>query len=154
MGQPGVDYIGVTTPFYCHDGQGKFVMHKRSKNCRDEIGTWDFGGGQVEFGETLEQCVFREVREEYGCKGEITGCIPAHDIFRVQNGIKTHWLVVPFFVLVDPKHIRINEPHKVDDLDWFTLDAFPSPLHSGVQMTLAKYRNLFEEQIPHADKMA
>ena len=31
--QGGVDYIGVTVVFYCHDGKGNFLMHKRSKNC-------------------------------------------------------------------------------------------------------------------------
>lgn len=36
--QRGIDFIGITCVFYCHDGQGNFLMHKRSKNCRDEIG--------------------------------------------------------------------------------------------------------------------
>ncbi|HEY4495194.1 MAG TPA: hypothetical protein VI998_04000 [Patescibacteria group bacterium] len=28
----GIDYIGISTPFYCNDGQGCFLLHKRSKN--------------------------------------------------------------------------------------------------------------------------
>lgn len=39
----GIDYIGITCIFFCHDGNGKILMHKRSKNCRDEIGNWDIG---------------------------------------------------------------------------------------------------------------
>ncbi len=146
MSQPGIDYIGVTTPFYCHDGKGNFVMHRRSKNCRDEQGTWDFGGGKVELGETLAESVLREVHEEYGVDGVITGLVPAHDIFRKQNGVKTHWLAVPFFVKVDPEKVRINEPHKMDEMGWFRLNTLPSPLHSGVKMTLEKYKSYFEEQ--------
>lgn len=84
----GIDYIGITTPFYCNDGKGKFLFHKRSKNCRDEQGAWDPGGGQLEFGQSLENSVLREVIEEYGCAGEIQGLLPAHSIFRTSNGKK------------------------------------------------------------------
>jgi hypothetical protein len=53
MTKPGIDFIAVTPPFYCHDGQGNFVLHTRSKQCRNEVGTWNFGGGKREVGETL-----------------------------------------------------------------------------------------------------
>lgn len=36
--QKGVDYTGITVVFCCHDGQGRFVMAKRSNNSRDEAG--------------------------------------------------------------------------------------------------------------------
>ena len=52
--KPGIDYIGVSTPFYCHDGQGNFLFHKRSQKCRDEQGRWDTGSGKLEFGLTVE----------------------------------------------------------------------------------------------------
>ena len=50
----GIDYIGVTVVFYCHDGAGRLLLHKRSVACRDEQGRWDVGGGSMEFGETFE----------------------------------------------------------------------------------------------------
>ncbi len=62
--KPGFDYIGVTCVFYCYDKKGRLLLHKRSNKCRDEIGQWDAGGGQVEFGETFDQAVRREVTEE------------------------------------------------------------------------------------------
>jgi 8-oxo-dGTP pyrophosphatase MutT (NUDIX family) len=67
----GVDFIGITTPFYCHDGNGNILMHKRSSNCRDEQGRWDAGSGKLEQSLSLEENVLQEVLEEYGCKGEI-----------------------------------------------------------------------------------
>lgn len=130
---PGIDYIGVTTPFYCIDGKGKLFLHKRSENCRNEQGMWDAGGGQLEFGETPVEGVLREVKEEYGCDGEIVGQLEAISILRKQNGKDTHWLALPFIVRVDPEQVKNNEPHKITELGWFTLKTLPSPLHSALE---------------------
>lgn len=131
----GIDYIGITTSFYCIAG-GKLLLHKRSKNCRDEHGRWDNGGGQLEFGETPVSGVLREIKEELGCKAEIIEQLPAVSVFRTQKGIKTHWLAVGFIVRVDPKKVKIMEPHKIDDIGWFTLNNPPHPLHSELRRIL------------------
>ncbi len=143
--QIGKDFIGITTPFYCNDGKGNFLLHKRSKNCRDENGNWDPGSGKLDFGISLEENVLREIAEEYGCKGEIQERLPAHDIFREYNGVKTHWVAIPFFVKVNPQEVRNNEPEKIDDMDWFKLGELPQPLHTGFQFTFSKFRNTFEK---------
>lgn len=145
----GVDYIGITTPFYCNDGKGNFLLHKRSTNCRDEQGHWDPGSGQLDFGVTLEENVLREVFEEYGCRGEIQERLPTHDIFREFNGVRTHWLAVPFFVKINPKEVKNNSLEKIDELGWFTLDNLPEPLHIGFRFTLMKYKNYFEKYRKH-----
>src|SRR3990170_7394617 len=90
--KPGIDYIGISTPFYCNNGKGVFVLHKRSKGCRDEQGRWDCGSGQLELGEDPTESVLREVKEEYGCKGTVQEQMPAHIIVRKHNDRKTHWL--------------------------------------------------------------
>jgi len=141
----GVDYIGITTPFYCHDGAGNFLLHKRSKDCRDENGRWDSGSGKLEFGLSLEENVLKEVMEEYGCKGEIVERLPAHDIFREQNGVKTHWVAVPFFVRVNRSQAKNNEPLKIDEIGWFDLRHFPTPLHTGFAFTIKKFYPHFEK---------
>ncbi len=64
----GVDFIGVTVAFIIHDGNKNFLLQKRSKNCRDEQGTWDVGGGSMEFGEEWDEAVNREIQEELGVK--------------------------------------------------------------------------------------
>jgi len=60
----GVDHIGVSASFVVHDGNGRILLQKRSKQCRDEHGTWDCGGGAIEFGESIDQAVRREIMEE------------------------------------------------------------------------------------------
>lgn len=147
----GVDYVGITTPFYCHDGKGNLLMNKRSKECRDEHGKWDTGSGKLEFGSSLEENVLQEVLEEYGCQGEIQGSLPTHDIWREHEGVKTHWIAVPFFIKVDPKEVKNGEPHKFEEIKWFDLDHLPEPLHTGFAYTLDKYREYFEKYIKNND---
>lgn len=140
--KPGIDYIGITTPFYCVDGKGNIFLAKRSKMARDEHGSWDPGGGEVEFGEDLEEAVLREVKEEYGCTGKILEQVPAHSVIRVQGGVRTHWIASPFIVLVDPTKLKISEVHKFDDSGWFTLSNLPTPLHTAFEKYILRTKKI------------
>lgn len=124
-----------------------FLFHKRSKNCRDEIGRWDPGAGQMQFGETPERSVLREVYEEYGVKGRIDKQIPPHSIVRIQNGISTHWLAIPFIVFVNRSNVKINEPLKMDEIDWFFLKDLPKPLHTGFRYSFKKFKTYFTDYL-------
>lgn len=143
--RPGIDFIGISTPFYCNDGKGNFVLHKRGKKARDEQGKWDFGGGQLHIGEEVQVGVLREVKEEWGVDGKIQEQLEAHSIFRIQNGIKTHWLAIPFFIKVDIEKARIMEPEKFSEMGIFTLDNLPKPLHSGAMHTMKYYAEIFNK---------
>jgi len=143
----GFDFIGITTPFYCHDGKGNLLMHKRTIKCRDEHERWDTGSGKLEFTLSLEENVLQEVLEEYSCKGEIQEQLPAHDIFRTHNGVQTHWIAVPFFIKVNPKDVKIGEPEKMSEIGWFRIDSLPSPLHSGFEYTFKRYKAFFEKYL-------
>lgn len=140
----GVDYIGVCVTFFCHNGRGKWLLHKRSQNCRDEQGCWDFGGGQLEFGEDVEDGVLREIAEEYGCIGTISARLPVDNALREHDGKKTHWVGIGFIVLVDPADAKLNDLHSMDEIGWFTFDAMPKPLHSSVKRQLAIHQEHFE----------
>ena len=143
----GIDYVGITTPFYCHDGNGNLLMHKRSKECRDEQHRWDTGSGKLELNLSLENNVLQEVLEEYGCEGEIQEQLPALDLFRELNGVKTHWIAVPFFLKVNRDEVKNGEPHKIEEIGWFTLDTLPEPLHTGFAYALNKHKNIFEKDL-------
>lgn len=142
----GFDYIGITTPFYCHDGNGNILMHKRTEKCRDEHFCWDPGAGKQEFGISLEDNVLKEVMEEYGCNAVVEERLAAHDVFREVDGKKVHWVVVPFFVKVNPKDVKIGEPEKMSELGWFSLDKLPSPLTRGFEYSLNYLRKDFEKK--------
>ena len=59
----GEDFTGVSIIYYCHDGDGNFLFNKRGKNCRDENGNWDCGGGGLEFSDTVEDTHARRLQD-------------------------------------------------------------------------------------------
>lgn len=126
----GIDYIGVSASFIVHDGNGRVLLQKRGDGARDENGTWDVGGGGVEFGEAIIETVRREVKEELCAEALDIEFLTVYDAFREMNGHKTHWIAVMHTVRVDPSKVQIGEPGKIDELGWFTSDSLPSPLHS------------------------
>lgn len=140
----GFDYIGISTPFYCHDEYGNILLHQRSTNCRDEQGFWDCGGGKLEYGLTLEQNVLKEIKEEYGCDGIINQQLPAHSLIRTINNQKTHWLIISFVVRVNPKYVVNNDPKKITQIKWFKFNNLPKPLHSGFVYSINKYQQLLK----------
>lgn len=135
----GVSFVGVTTCFVCHDGNGKIFMAKRSNKARDEKGTWDIGGGGLDWGLTAEQNVIREVQEEYTAIPQEVEFMGYRDVFRtLTDGTETHWLALDFAVQLDPADVKIGEPDKFDDAGWFTPGDLPVPLHSQILATLDK----------------
>lgn len=133
----GVDFIGVTCSFYCHDGQGNILMHKRSRKCRDEWGAWDGGSGSMEFGETFEETVRREIMEEYCVRPTKLVLCSFKNVLRTKGRVKTHWVAGVFVARVNPKHVRIGEPEKMDDIGWFPINRLPKRLHSQTKRDIA-----------------
>lgn len=135
----GIDIIGISTSFYCHNGKGEWLLHKRSDACRDEKGMWDSGGGKLEFGLTLEENVLKEIQEEYCCNALIEEQLPAITLIReTSEGVLTHWIVVPFILLIpdgEEQKVRIGDVEKMSKLGWFSFGSLPHPLHSGFKKT-------------------
>ncbi len=137
----GVDYTGITVVFACHDGKGNYLFSKRGTACRDEHGTWDPGGGGLEFGDTIEQTLRKEIEEEY-CTGVLAfERLGYRDVHRENGGVKTHWIALDFKVSVDRTKVKNGEPHKMDEIAWFTLDSLPSPMHSQWPVFFELYKD-------------
>jgi 8-oxo-dGTP diphosphatase len=126
----GIDHIGVSAVFIIHDGQGNVLLQRRGPNARDENGNWDVGGGAIEFGESIDAAVRREIKEELCAEPIEVRFIKVYDAFRELNGNKTHWIAILHAVEVDPRSVKIGEPDKIDEIKWFTHTNLPSPLHS------------------------
>jgi 8-oxo-dGTP diphosphatase len=138
----GVDFIGVTCVFFCHDGKGNLLMHKRSQKCRDEQGKWDTGCGSMEFGETFEQTVKREIKEEYCVTPKNLRQVGVFNVLRKNDKTQTHWIKVLFVAQVDPKKVKIGEPDKMENLQWFKSNRLPKPLHSQLKKDLERLKKI------------
>ncbi len=140
--EAGIDYPGVSVVFFCHDGQGNFLLGKRSKNSRDEIGRWDPGGGRVDLHLGVIDTLKKEIKEEYDTDVLNYEHLGYRDVHRIlPDGRRTHWVALDFKVLVDKSKVRNGEPHKLDDIQWFTLDSLPSLLHSQFPLFLELYKS-------------
>jgi len=138
----GIDYIGNAAVVICHDGAGKYLLGLRSDKCRDEHFKWDpIGSGGIEFGDTIEQTIHKEIKEE--CNAMVLGIefLGMREVFREHQGRKTHWIQFDYKVQIDPTNVKINEPDKCLELGWFSLEDFPTPLHSQFPLFLEKYKH-------------
>ena len=131
----GIDYIGVGVGAIISNSTGEVFLARRGWEARNERGKWEFPGGGVEFNETLEQALVREVREEYGFEIEVL------ELLDVVNHIipaeKQHWVSPSFLCRVKNGEPRIQEPHKCSEIGWFTLDRLPED-----QLTIASKKSL------------
>ncbi|WP_433253036.1 NUDIX domain-containing protein [Streptosporangium sp. CA-135522] len=127
----------VSCVFICHDGRGRVLLARRGAGARDEPGTWDCGAGALEYGESFETAVAREVREEYSADALEIETIGVRNVLREEPA--SHWVAVIFAVRVNPADVAIGEPHKFDELDWFAPDALPRPLHSQLPESLGLF---------------
>ncbi len=126
----GIDHIGISACSISHDGKGKILLMKRGKKARDEHGKWDICGGAIEFGESIDEAVRREVMEELCVEPLDIDFLTVYDAHREHNGSKTHWIAIVHAVKVDPRKVKIGEPHKIEEIGWFSAETLPSPLHS------------------------
>jgi 8-oxo-dGTP diphosphatase len=134
----GVDFIGVSAGAMVFNGEGQLFLSKRSQSCKNERGHWETPGGSVEFGETLEQAVMREMIEEYGAEIEIVEQFPAAD--HLIPAEKQHWVATTFLARFKTGQTpEIMEPQKCDEIGWFDLDNLPQPLSIITRMDLEEY---------------
>ena len=126
----GVDHIGVSVCAIVHDGKGRILLMKRGLKARDEQGNWDICGGAIEFGESTDEALRREIQEELCVEPKDIMFLTAYDAHRIHNGNETHWIALIHTAKVDPDNVKIGEPHKIAELGWFTSDTLPEPLHS------------------------
>jgi len=126
----GIDHIGISASFIIHDGKGSVLLQKRGASARDENGNWDVGGGAIEFGESIDEAVRREIKEELCVEPINLQFLTVYDAFRELKGVKTHWIAVMHAVQVNPTSVKIGEPDKIEELGWFNSNELPSPLHS------------------------
>jgi len=134
----GVDFIGVSAGAMIVNDKDEVFLSKRSHKATNERGCWETPGGAVEFGETLEDAVKREIHEEYGVHIEILKQFPAEN--HILSEEKQHWVATTFIARIIKGELpKIMEPEKCDAIGWFSLDCLPKPLSLITQLDIQRY---------------
>ena len=138
----GIDYTGIAVIPFSHDGNGKYVVGLRTENCRDERNRWEpTGGGGLEHGETCDEAVIREIKEELGVTAFNVEFLGTREIFRETEGKTSHWIMFDYRVQVKPEEVKIMEPDMCSELRWCAIDEIPEPKHSQFSVFLEKYKD-------------
>ncbi len=67
---------------------GKFLIAKRTPDNKIQPGKWEFPGGKIENGETAEDALKREIKEELGIEIEIMKKLITVDVAHSGNEYK------------------------------------------------------------------
>lgn len=99
--------------------------------------TYGWCGGHLEFAETIEECIRREVFEE-------TGLYVRSQRFLCVSNILSygmHYVDIEFLVTVRPGEPCVLEPHKVVGWDCYDVDKLPAPLFEPAAKAIRSYRD-------------
>lgn len=114
---------------------GKVLMGKRLKG--HGAGTYAFPGGHLEFGESIIDCVHREVAEEVGIEVK-------NPRLRAVIGDRSrkflHYIEFAIVVDWDSGEPQNREPDKCAGWDWYDMDNMPEPLFTSMLEYIAAYR--------------
>lgn len=116
------------------DDQGAILMQRRS-----DSGNWSFPGGVMEIGETLEQCVIRETKEETGLDIEITGILgiytdPEHVIAYADGEVRQEFNITFYGRVIGGRIEVSSESTEVRFLRFEELETVP--MHETVRLRL------------------
>ena len=99
--------------------EGKILLERRKNE--PSRGKWSIPGGLVELGESVEQAVIREVKEETGLDVEAPCLIDVVDniSFDQKGKVKHHYVIVDF--LVNIRGGLAKAASDADELKWVPL---------------------------------
>ncbi len=125
--------VGVgMAAFVCN--QGKFIFQKRQG--AHGANTWAPPGGKLDFGESPEQGIAREVKEETDLEiNNITYIGYMNDVF-LEDGL--HYITLWFCATSQNQNAVITEPEKCLEQKWFGLNEIPDVLFLPTSNILAE----------------
>ncbi len=118
-------YTGKTSTAIIPYPGDKILLIKR--NTKPFVGYWALPGGRMDPGETIEQTVIREVKEETGLDVAIVRVIGEY----VEKGIKDdiEYEYYPTCFAVQPVGGELKkQDSEIQEMKLFSLNALPAPL--------------------------
>jgi 8-oxo-dGTP diphosphatase len=127
----GKDHIGVGGGILILNERDEALLMKRGKKVSNEASYWSQPGGTIEFGEKAIEGLKREIKEELDIEVDVWGYLPHVD--HIIKKEKQHWVAIIYLAHIKSGTPKIMEPHKCDEIRWFSLDKLPKKLSQSTR---------------------
>ena len=119
----------------------KILLGHRSAKRKDTGGifepdTWTLPGGKQEYDETVIDTAIREVKEETNLD------IKNPEVFSVSDDFQPdrHFVTIEMITEEFSGELKIMEPTKEDNWQWFDLNDLPDNIYSPSRVFIEKYK--------------
>ncbi|MNJ97489.1 NADH pyrophosphatase [compost metagenome] len=116
--------------------QNDQILLLRRFNTGYQDGKYSLVAGHLDGGETVEECIIREAKEEADIDLSQEGLQVKHIMHRKASD--REYMDVYLVATMWNGNVQNMEPHKCDDLSWFPLSALPENLIAEVRFALEK----------------
>jgi 8-oxo-dGTP pyrophosphatase MutT (NUDIX family) len=121
------------------NNKGEYLLQRRA-NTTFLNGYYDLATGHVEHGESYEECAVRETKEECGLTVDESD-LRIVALFHSNFEADIYYLNMIFTTSKFWGKPIIGEPNKIDKIDWFLPEYFPSKVTLGTRVFLDSINN-------------
>jgi 8-oxo-dGTP diphosphatase len=130
-------YTGKTSTAIIPYPDNKILLIKRKT--RPFVGYWALPGGRMDPGETIEQTVVREVREETGLETFIVSVVGEYFEKGIKDDIDYEYYPTCFVVQPVGGELK-KQDSEIQEIKLFSLDNLPKPLAFEHEKMLEDYQ--------------
>ncbi|MGG0795126.1 NUDIX domain-containing protein [Brevibacillus laterosporus] len=127
--------VGVGAAIIDDNRRILLVLRKKAP----EAGCWSLPGGKVDYMETIEDAVIREIKEELNIDIAIDSllCVTNH-IVQAEN---VHWVAPTFIARISSGEVQNLEPHALEKVGWFPIDELPDNITITTTYAIDQLKN-------------
>jgi len=107
------------------DEEGRILLLRRNKAAGKDW-EWQFPGGGVEFGESLQECAIREAKEETNLDIKNPEIFIALDSEITE---KSHWVGIGLKTTEFTGTPKVTEPHNFTEIRFFEFNNLPDNIY-------------------------
>jgi len=118
------------------DKANKILLVLRKK--APKAGSWSLPGGKVDYMETIENAIIREIKEELGVDIEITHlvCVTNH----ILHSEDVHYVAPTFAVHITNGEVENRDPHALEKVQWFSINEIPENITMTTEYALKQLK--------------
>ena len=110
----------VTAGIIRKEGRELILLTRRGPD-ESLAGYWEFPGGKVEKGESEQDCLKRELREEHAIEVQVKGFV-AETLYRYEHG---QFLLRAYDAIINQGEIKLSVHDKYEWVEAFKILGFP-----------------------------